>query len=441
MKKINDFLNRELKGKSTVVIACSGGPDSMCLLALLCNLKDEKDLKIVVAHVNHKIRIESEFEENMVKEYALKNDCIIEVKHLDEFIDGDFSEELARNKRYSFFEETIEKYNANYLLTAHHGDDLIETILMRLTRGSNLKGYMGMRQISQKQNYILLRPLLTITKQEIMDYLKINKIPYAIDKTNESDKYTRNRYRKNVLSFLKKEEQNIHEKYLQFSNELSEYNDFVNEYINKNKFIVDNMLDINKIKNESSFIKRKSLELIIRNIQDNDYFDISSAQMNEALKLIDNRKSNISINMNNGYKCVKEYMYLKIVKDNTKIEDYKFLFDKEVKYDNWLITSVTDSDKETNFEIRLNSEEIKLPLIIRNRKTGDKLEVKNLNGSKKIKDVFIDEKVAIEKRDVLPIVTDSNDVVLWIPGIKKSKFAKDKTEKYDIILKYEVINK
>ena len=102
------------------------------------------------------------------------------------------------------------------------------------------------------------------------------------------------------------------------------------------------------------------------------------------------------------------------------------------------IDIIDSSDNNSNYICRLNKSDIKLPLYIRNRIDGDKIEIKNLNGSKKIKDIFIDKKIDIEKRNMWPIVVDSNDTIVWLPGLKKSKFDKQKTEKCDIILKYYI---
>ena len=148
MKKVIDFLKNNLNNKDAVVVACSGGPDSMCLLDLVTKLKDELNLKIIVAHVNHKLRIESEEEAQMVEKYAKNNGLIFELLEINEYLEKTFTEEDARRRRYEFFYELLKKYNAKKLLTAHHGDDLIETILMRLTRGSNLSGYIGIKEIS-----------------------------------------------------------------------------------------------------------------------------------------------------------------------------------------------------------------------------------------------------------------------------------------------------
>lgn len=439
MKEVKEFINKEVATNSTLVVACSGGPDSMALLSLVNEVKEAKNLKIICAHVNHKIRIESDEEEIFVKKYAEKIGVNFEIIHFDEFQNNKFTEELARKKRYNFFKNLILKYQANYLLTAHHGDDLIETILMRITRGSNLSGYAGIKRKKEESGYTLLRPLLTVTKKDIIKYNEDNNIPYVTDKSNDCLEYTRNRYRHKILPFLKNEDQKVHEKFLQFNLELNNYVNFVNEYIKNNEFLVDNKVDINKLKNESDFIKSKTIELMIKEVQKEDTLDISNAGIKEIMKIMDS--DNKSVDLNNGYQCFKDYNYLKIKKKNDKVSSFNYVLNNNIYENDWLIRTDLKSVNDTNFEIRLNSSELSMPLIVRNRKDGDRIKVKNLNGSKKLNDIFIDEKISKEKRDMYPIVVDGNDKVIWIPGIKKSKFAKDKTEKYDIILKYEVINK
>ncbi len=137
-----NYLKSILNKDSIIVVGVSGGPDSMCLLHLLCELKKQLNLKIIVAHMNHKVRKQSEDEAKYVKEFSEENHLIYEYFELKDIPKSNFHSE-ARIIRYKFFNELINKYNANYLMTAHHGDDLIETILMRIQRGSNLKGYSG----------------------------------------------------------------------------------------------------------------------------------------------------------------------------------------------------------------------------------------------------------------------------------------------------------
>ncbi|MBD8922837.1 tRNA lysidine(34) synthetase TilS, partial [bacterium] len=193
MNKEIEFLKSIINKDDIVVVACSGGPDSMCLLSLVNNIKSLYNLKVIVAHVNHKVRIESNEEAIMVQKYCNNNDLIFKLFEINEYKNNKFTESDAREKRYKFFEKVLEEYQAKILLTAHHGDDLIETILMRLTRGSNLNGYIGIRKVMENNNYKIIRPLLTTDKKHILKYLEDNNIDYAIDETNNLMEHTRNR--------------------------------------------------------------------------------------------------------------------------------------------------------------------------------------------------------------------------------------------------------
>ena len=432
MKRELEFLEENITDNSKVIIACSGGPDSMCLLNLLIKLKINKNLELIVAHVNHKLRSVSDNEAKMVEDYAKKNKVTFELQELD-YQNAKFSEDDAHRKRYKFFKSLIKKYKANYLVTAHHGDDLIETILMRIARGSNLNGYIGIKRVTQNEDYITLRPLLSTTKDEIIKYNESENIPYVIDESNDSLKYTRNRYRKNVLPFLKNEDEYIHLKYLKFSEELEEYDNFVNNYIKEKEYILNNQLVINKIITESEFIKRKTIELIVKSIQLNDYFNISDKQMNELLKLIYN--SNKSIDLNNNYIGINEYGYLKIIKKQNN-EYQEIILDKDLEFLGFNFYYNCDNGNSSNNCIYLNSSEVTLPLKLRTRCDGDKMQVLNL-GTKKINDIFIDNKINKELRSNYPILVDAKNNIIWLPSLKKSQFCKDKSEKYDIIIKCE----
>ena len=133
----------------SVVVACSGGPDSMALLDVILKLRDKRNINIICAHVNHKLRIESEQEKVDVENFCKNNKIIFEYMEITKY-DKDNFHAQARNIRYDFFDKLMKKYNAKYLFTAHHGDDLIETILMRISRGSTVKGYSGFGKIIKK---------------------------------------------------------------------------------------------------------------------------------------------------------------------------------------------------------------------------------------------------------------------------------------------------
>lgn len=432
------YLKNLLKDNDTVVIGLSGGPDSMCLLNILLSLN--KKINIICAHINHNIREESKEELDFVVDYCKQKQVTIETTTFAKKSSlANYSEQELREKRYQFFEEIINKHNADYLFTAHHGDDLIETILMRLTRGSNLKGYSGFQTETQKENYKVIKPLIYATKDDIDEYNKQNNIPSVIDNTNFKDIYTRNRYRHNILPFLKKENPNIHLKYLKFSKELNKYYEFVNTLINKelSKRYKDNILDITNYNELEPLFQTKLIENVLDSIYIDNLYLITDRHVELILGIINNPRPNLEINLPADVRVVKSYNQLIITKNNKKISDYNILLKEITAIPNGReIRIINNTTEKSNYYLKLNSKEITLPLYVRNRKTGDKMIIKNMNNAKKIKDIFIDEKIPKEERDTYPIVVDNNDNILWIPGIKKSKFDKSNDENYDIILWY-----
>ena len=438
MEKVLLYLKHLLKENDCIIIATSGGPDSMCLLHLLCELKDSLSLKLIVAHVNHKLRKESEEEALFVKEVCAQNHLIYEYMEILEYNDDNLEND-ARLKRYAFFDKLAQTYQANYLMTAHHGDDLIETILMRLTRGSSLKGYSGFKKKLPQKNYAIIRPLITETKEEIKNYMDKHHYKYYIDQSNFSEKYTRNRYRMNILPFLKKEDKNVHKKFLKFSEELNLANNFIEGYIKEliSKISDENGIKISELLKLDKYLIRKTIEFTLSQIYIDDLFLINDKHTNLIINLIKNPKSNNKLTLPNNYQAIKSYNYYKIVKIN-KEDSYEYILKNKVVLPNhMIIKKVKEKNGKSNYILRLNSKEIKLPLKVRSRKIGDKIEVKNMMGSKKIKDIYIDEKIPVIKRNTLPIVTDSNDTILWLPGVKKSKFDVESNGIYDIILSYE----
>lgn len=440
MKDVLNFLNIKLNLQDeSIVVACSGGPDSMALLDILVNIRKNKKINIICAHVNHKLRIESDSEKIDVENYCKQNNIIFEYHEINNYNSGNFHNQ-ARNIRYNFFEEVVNKYNAKYLFTAHHGDDLIETILMRISRGSTINGYSGFRKIIKKKDYYIVKPLIYVTKQQLLEYIEENKIKYAVDHSNEKDVYTRNRYRKYVLPFLKSENSNIHKKYLKFSEQIQEYEDFVDSYITKiiDDIIINNCIKLEILLKQEKIVKERVLMKFLYDIYKDDISLINDNHIKAIFELINSNKGNATINLPKNLIFQKTYNLLKVVNlssiENT--EDYDIILNDELLINNKKIIIVNQCNDTTNYTIRLNSDEIKLPLHIRNIRIGDKMEVKGLNGHKKIKDIYIDSKLTAIERKNYPLLVDDDEKVLWIPGIKKSKYDKSKNEIYDIIVRY-----
>ena len=441
MDKVLEYLIKEIKLKDndTIVLGNSGGPDSMFLLHALLKLREKYKLKIVCAHVNHNVRVESDSEQVFLMNYCNDHDVVFETMKIENYGDDNFHNQ-ARNIRYNFFEDLVRKYDAKYLMTAHHGDDLIETILMRIVRGSTLKGYSGFDKVVDNGTYKIVRPLVFLTKDYIKEYDDENNIPYVIDKSNFKEKYTRNRYRLKILPFLKEEDKNVHEKFIKFSETLEEYDRFINNEIKRSidKVYKDNKINVTKFLELDKLIQKKVIEYILEEIYKEDLMIINDKHVKLILDMIHSKKSNSTVCLPHNVDVNKSYDEVIFSKEVKEVIDYNIEITNLVKLPNGhKLEVVYDEESNNNFVCRIDTDEVKLPLYVRTRKLGDKMSLKKINGSKKIKDIFIDCKVSALERDKWPVVVDSEDKIIWIPGIKKSKYTKLKSEKYDIIIKYE----
>lgn len=441
MDSVNNFLFNEIKLKSSdiVVAAISGGPDSMALFHVLLESKIKIGFQLICAHVNHNTGRNGQIEEQHYVERLCKaNDILCEIFTISSYHNKNFENE-ARTLRYDFFEKIIGKYNAHYLFTAHHGDDLVETILMRLMRGSTLHGYSGFSKISFRGTYKIVRPFIELTKDELIEYDKNNKIEYYIDETNFEDIHTRNRIRKYIAPTLKKENQEIHKKFYKFSTMISECDTYIKKQVLQvfSNIYVENTLYIKSFLQLEHLIQIRVIHHILEIIYSNTISSITDSHVYMIYELIISDKSNTYINLPNYLRVIKEYDKIRFTYNNEEYFPYEFEIKSHISLPNGKNIEIVNECLHTdNNVLRLNSSVITLPLFVRNRKDGDKISVKGLGGTKKVKEIFIENKISLNERNVWPIVTDSAGTILWIPGLKKSKFDKPKSEKCDIILKY-----
>lgn len=440
MEEVYNFINKQLNLNEidSIVIGVSGGPDSMALLYIMNQFKEKIGFKIICAHVNHNKRKESDDEQKKLEKYCNDNNIIFESIKIENWGDDNFHNE-ARTVRYNFFEEIVTMYSARYLMTAHQGDDLIETILMRIVRGSTLKGYSGFSRIVNKGNYILVRPLITVTKAELEDFDNRNNIWYAIDSSNNEDHYTRNRYRHNILPFLKKEDPNVHKKFLKYSTILLENSEYIENEANKyfNKVFNNGNLNIDKFTQLEKVLQNKIIYSILEKIYGDDLFVICDAHVELIFNLINSNRSNSIVHLPNNLIVIKSYNELVFTYDDEQTDEYEIEISNIVSLPNGkIIEKVSDSSDTSNNTIRLYSGDISFPLYVRNKRNGDKIEVKGMNGTKKISDIFTDEKIKTSDRNSWPVVLDSENNIIWLPGLKKSKFDKKISQEYDIILRY-----
>lgn len=404
-------MNNLLKGQK-VLVACSTGIDSTVLLDLCLNSKAIS--KIVVAHVNHQKRQAADLEEAYIKEFCEKNNISCYTLKLPKEVEGNF-QEWARIKRYDFFNEIMKKESLNYLLTAHHADDNLETILMRFIKGSSLKGYVGILEQTYENGYNIYRPLLSLTKEDIKEYAVIKNLKYFEDASNKEDDYTRNRIRKYIVPLLLKENPSLYQAVGIYANTLLETSLMLEQQINnfvKKEVIVNNNIISFPIKSflqETEFFQTELLFSLLKP------YALATTCIKEIIKKITSSKSMIVSDINNDLVLIKEYgminlvpkkempspFFLKIEQDGVyKLpNNQEFIVDKNICY--------LGPKKE---DLWYNIPE--LPIIVRTRKAGDSLHFSG--GTKTISNYLTDKKVSQINRMKILLICDKDDKPLYM---------------------------
>lgn len=230
--KVVDFFRKngiDLESK-TLLVAASGGPDSMALLDILKNLQAKKNFQLMAAHFNHQLREDSEEESELLKKYCdEKNVPLFIAKWPKEEQPKVGIEAAARHARYAFLTQIAKENKADYLLTAHHGDDLLENILLKFIRSGNPEEMNSLQRVGEMHGVKLLRPLLGYSKDELLQYNQAHRIDFITDLTNQADETMRNRLRHHVVPLLKKENPALIKNALFFSQKMDELIDYVDE--------------------------------------------------------------------------------------------------------------------------------------------------------------------------------------------------------------------
>lgn len=254
-----------IKQGDKIVVGVSGGPDSICLLHVLHNLKEDLEIEIYVAHVNHMIREVADSETEYVQKFCenLGIKCFVKkeniIKIAKEQKKG--TEEIGRKVRYEFFNEILQKTNSNKIATAHNSNDRAETVILNMLRGSGLSGLKG---IEAKRDEKYIRPLINISREEIENYCKENKLNPKYDESNNENIYSRNKVRNEIIPYIKKEfNQNIINTINRLSQVAAEENEYMQKITKqeyKNISTVENntiIVDLKKFNNLELVIKRR----------------------------------------------------------------------------------------------------------------------------------------------------------------------------------------
>ncbi len=406
-----------LNTQAPIVLALSGGVDSMVLLDALIALKKN----IIIAHVNHKKRIESDDEALALKKIAAEHALPFLCHTIPSDLDGNFQAK-SREIRYDFFKRVADQYNSTLILTAHHYDDQIETFFMRLLSNKDTLSLKGMEPITSLGDYTLIRPLLTIEKETLIAYATQHKVLYFEDPSNTTNTYFRNAIRNKVLPAIKthvpdyKNAVNTHIQSIQMIDELTKTLAATFLASHPDTVSVQAFLDLTAI------VQKQVLTLLLKEYNHQPY--LSQGQTEEIIKALTADK-NFILPLTKALNLHKEYgVFFFKQSAPTSQKSIQIHTTGHYRFDEtneFVVTEEKINHKTSKYhELWYNNEVF--PIHIRNRAKGDYIEFEY--GRKKLKDYLIDKKIPPHKRDALIVVAKGNKILyipeLSLPSIKKS---------------------
>ena len=432
------FLNNIEKNFSSLlnnkfIVAVSGGVDSIVLLHLCRNFK----LNFVIAHCNFKLRgKESDDDELFVKNLAAKYKInfysnSFKTKELSNSSNKSV-QMIARDLRYSWFNKLSEELGIDYIITAHHIDDSIETFLINLSRGAGINGFLGIPEVNNKIN----RPLLAFTKDQLKSYALENKILFREDSSNKKKDYLRNQIRLEVIPKLKKINPYLLESFPKTIKKLEQSKSIIADRIAKVLSEVsfkkgeELFFDIESIKNLSN------LEAYVYEI----FKQYNFTQWDDIVDLLDSQTGKEVVSKTHRLLKNREYLILTkkvgLQEISTLINSSK----EEIKISaGTIIFSKADKiDKKNPYSIFLDSKKLKFPLKVRNVVSGDYFYPFGMDGKKKVSKYLKDQKISkYDKEKTLILETSKNEIV-WLIGMRLDhRFSV--TDKTKEILKIELI--
>lgn len=438
-----------LNKKDKVIVALSGGPDSVFLTYFLKKFKKKMGIEIAAFHVNHKLRGKNaDDDENFCKKFSKElgiefSSIKIDVRKISAKQKISL-EEAGRKVRYSELQKYSEKIGFNKIATAHTADDNAETVLLNLIKGTGLKGISGIP--IKREN--IVRPLLPIQKKEILEYLGENKIKFRTDETNKDNVYERNLIRNEIIPVIKSKLNPALEESIFYSSQIfRDYYSFIQNEVD------DLSKDVLKIGKDEIFIfqdKTKNVPSILRkelfktSIERNFFVQLTFNDI-RSLELLLTQQKGKKINLRNGLDAVKERdgILVKKMESESYSQLTQVFVGKENQINGYKLLLLPKEKKDIKFSLENNYEYISAdnitgPLFVRNWVEGDCFIPLGMKGYKKISDFLTDQNISSAEKKRRLVLTNKNRIV-WVVGLRIDEKYKI-TEKTKKILQLCIIS-
>ena len=419
-----------LKGGETVLVGLSGGPDSVCLLTVLHRIKDDFHLTIRAVYVDHNLRPgETPSEIAFCRDICGKMNVDFRVKSVD--VKGYVKtyklnkQEAARELRYKAFYEAAQETSADKIALAHNADDQAETVFMRLVRGTGPSGLTG---IPAKRG-ALIRPLIEIERGEIEDFLESEHIRSIIDSSNLQTDYFRNRFRLMIMPELKKMNPGLIQSVNRTVSILQEEERYLGIIVTKTLM---KMISRKTEKRIELFLSpMEAMDIVIlrrvlrRAVNETEGLKgIGFIHIDDIIRLIKDGKSGDRLYLPKGIRAIKDYSLVVITSEAPRqIASYELQVPGEVAIVGAGVVIKAFYEEEAGdfgdgkTTVVLDAADMHVPLKIRPRKPGDWFYPYGFGKRKKLQDFFVDEKVARDERDSIPLVLSGDDIV-WVAGYR-----------------------
>jgi len=405
-----------VKENHTIVLGVSGGADSVTMLDLF--LKSELKLNLIVAHMNHGLRVEADKDEKLVKFLAEKNNLDFVSKKINPPKGGNLEEEL-RIKRREFLLEVVKDSKAQYLALAHNANDQAETFFLNTLRGSGPAGLGGMKMFDTT----LLRPLISFERKDIIEYAEANHLAWHEDQTNEDTQFKRNYLRHKVFPLLSEINSNWLEAIFRTTHLQREIDDHLKS--EAEKYLIE-PFDINSIQGLNRPILFEVLGLLYEKAK-GDRKDLTLQNLSDLERLTSSTSGTKSLALPGNITATRRYNHLDFMLKK-KYNNYSpVVLDKlevgENTFSNWkvIVERIEISDFRANSRYSIAVDPEILPkLKVRNWKAGDRISPFGMNGSKKLQDLFVDAKIDKDKRNNWPIFQLGRELI-WVPRLALSR--------------------